>query len=80
VPAAALAAAIRRTAPAAVVLWAQMPDTADPELLRTLPRTRPQFRTYVGGPGWADRELPPRVVALGSLAGACTEICRTVAV
>jgi len=80
VPAEALAAAIRRTAPAAVVLWAQAPETADPDLLRMLPRTRPQFRTYVGGPGWADRELPPRVVALDSLAGACTEICRTVAV
>jgi DNA-binding transcriptional MerR regulator len=80
VPTRALVAAIRRTAPAAVVLWAQAPETADPEVLRALPRTRPQFRTYVGGPGWADRELPPRVVALESLAGACTEICRAVAV
>ena len=29
-PAATLAAAIRRTAPAAVLLWSQLPDTADP--------------------------------------------------
>jgi hypothetical protein len=79
-PAEALVAAIRRTAPAAVVLWSQTPDTADLELLRALPRTRPQFRTYVGGPGWAGRELPPRVVELESLAGACAEICRAVAV
>jgi transposase-like protein len=79
-PVDALVAAIRRTAPAAVVLWSQTPDTADPDLLQALPRTRPQFRTYVAGPGWAGRELPARVVELTSLAGACTEISRAVAV
>lgn len=69
-PADALVAAIRRTAPAAVVLWSQLPGTADLEVLRVLPRTRPRFRMFVAGPGWAGVELPPRMVLLGSLAEA----------
>jgi transposase-like protein len=73
-PVPALTTAIRRTAPAAVFLWSQMAETADVEVLRALPRTRPRFGTYVGGPGWADRDLPPRVVRLESLAQACAEI------
>jgi MerR family transcriptional regulator, light-induced transcriptional regulator len=79
-PADALAAAIRRTAPAAVVLWSQTAATADPDLLRALPRTRPQFRTYAAGPGWAGCTLPPQVQELDSLVGACAEITRAVAV
>ncbi|MCO1654909.1 MerR family transcriptional regulator [Pseudonocardia sp. S2-4] len=79
-PAAALVAAVRRTAPAAVFLWAQVARTADVEVLRALPRTRPRFRTYVGGPGWSGRELPPRVPVLTSLASACEEISGAVAV
>jgi DNA-binding transcriptional MerR regulator len=51
-PADALIAAIRRTAPLAILLWSQLPDTADPDLLTSLPRTRPGFRTFVAGPGW----------------------------
>ena len=48
----ALAAAVRRTAPAAVVLWAQLPRYADPGVISALPRTRQQVRLFVGGPGW----------------------------
>lgn len=48
----ALAAAVRRTAPSAVVLWAQLPRYADPGVLAALPRTRQQVRLFVGGPGW----------------------------
>ncbi len=66
----ALVAAIRRTAPVAVVLWSQLSETADPDLLRRLPRTRPLFRTFVAGPGWGGVVLPLRVVELESLAGA----------
>lgn len=69
-PVEALVSAIRRTAPAAVVLWAQLPDAADVDVLRSLPRTRPRFRTFVAGAGWIDVDLPPRVVQLGSLADA----------
>ncbi|SFR09212.1 MerR HTH family regulatory protein [Lentzea waywayandensis] len=48
----ALAAAVRRTAPSAVVLWAQLPRYADPGVITALPRTRQQVRLFVGGPGW----------------------------
>jgi hypothetical protein len=51
-PAEALAAAIRRTAPAAVVLWAQLAQYADPSLVGKLPRTRQRFRLFLAGPGW----------------------------
>lgn len=69
-PSEALIAAVRRTAPAAVVLWAQLRSSADAGTLYSLPRTRPRFRTYVAGPGWLGVELPPRIVRLGSLADA----------
>jgi DNA-binding transcriptional MerR regulator len=77
-PSDALVAAIRRTAPAAVVLWSHTPPTADLGLLRSLPRTRPRFRIYAAGPGWAHSELPPRVGRLDSLAAAGRELTATV--
>jgi MerR family transcriptional regulator, light-induced transcriptional regulator len=77
-PADALVAAIRRTAPAAVVLWAQSEGTADPGVLRALPRTRPRFRTYAAGPGWDGVALPPRVGLLDSLAVAERELVAAV--
>jgi DNA-binding transcriptional MerR regulator len=79
-PIPALVAAVRRTAPAAVVLWAQVADTADVGALRALPRLRPRMRTYVAGPGWTGQRLPPRVPVLESLGGACAEITRAVTV
>ncbi|SDJ72091.1 MerR HTH family regulatory protein [Lentzea albidocapillata subsp. violacea] len=51
-PVDALAVAVRRTAPSAVVLWAQLPRYADPGVISALPRTRQQVRVFVGGPGW----------------------------
>lgn len=66
-PADALAAAVRRTAPAAVVLWSQLTSTADLAVLTGLPVTRPRYRTFVAGPGWDGASLPPGVEMLGSL-------------
>lgn len=74
----ALVAAIRRTAPAAVVLWSQLPPTADVDVVAALPRTRPRFRTFVAGPGWADTKLPPRVVRLDSLSDAERDLAAAV--
>jgi hypothetical protein len=56
-PADALAAAIRRTAPSAVVLWAHAPRHADPALAKKLPTNRTRCRLLFAGPGWpvADR-------------------------
>ncbi|WP_424569127.1 MerR family transcriptional regulator [Streptomyces sp. CH-036] len=65
VPAGALEDAIRRTGPAAVVLWAQSRKTASPALVARLPalewgvrgaRRRPVV--CVAGPGWAGRQPP----------------------
>lgn len=69
-PASALVAAVRRTAPAAVVLWSQLSPTADVGVIAALPVTRPRFRTYVAGPGWDGAALPRGVEQLGSLAEA----------
>jgi MerR family transcriptional regulator, light-induced transcriptional regulator len=66
----ALVAAVRRTAPAAVVLWSQLPASADVALLEALPETRPRSRTFVAGPGWADVGLPAQVQRLTTLVGA----------
>ncbi|WP_308283074.1 MerR family transcriptional regulator [Pseudonocardia nigra] len=79
-PAEALRAAVRRTAPAAIVLWAQVADTADVDALRSLPRTRPRFRTFVAGPGWAARPLPPRTVRLDALGQAAAALADAVLV
>ncbi|MHA6624571.1 MerR family transcriptional regulator [Pseudonocardia sichuanensis] len=79
-PADALAAAARRTAPAAVVLWAQLGETADGDVLRALPRTRPRFRTFVAGPGWVDADVPRPIVRLASLTAALAAISDTVLV
>jgi hypothetical protein len=73
-PPTALATAIRRSAPAAVLLWSQLSSTADAEALRSLPRTRPGYRGFVAGPGWAGVELPPQVARLASLEEATAEL------
>ncbi len=77
-PTDALVAAIRRTAPAAVVLWSQLPVTADVDVLRFLPRTRPRFRTFVAGPGWSDVDVPARIGRLESLGEAWAAISAAV--
>jgi DNA-binding transcriptional MerR regulator len=73
-PADALAAAARRTAPAAVVLWSLRPETADPRMISTMPRTRPRYRTFAAGPGWAGATLPQRTGRLTSLRAAVATI------
>jgi DNA-binding transcriptional MerR regulator len=73
-PADALAAAARRTAPVAVVLWSLRPETADPRMLSTMPRTRPRYRTFAAGPGWAGAALPERTARLTSLRAAVATI------
>lgn len=79
-PVDALAAAARRTAPVAVVLWSLRPDTADPRMLATMPRTRPRFRTFVAGPGWSGAALPKRTGRLTSLRAAVATISAAVLV
>jgi DNA-binding transcriptional MerR regulator len=73
-PADALGAAIRRIAPAAVFLWAQLPRYAHCQLLTELPRTRQRIRLFVGGPGWHQSKLPPHAEPLDSLSAAVDRI------
>ncbi|MBM7770256.1 hypothetical protein JOD54_000460 [Actinokineospora baliensis] len=65
VPDAALTAAVRRTAPAAVVVWAQVPVPAT--ALAKVPRTSQRVHVFAGGPGWAEADLPPRAERLDDL-------------
>jgi MerR family transcriptional regulator, light-induced transcriptional regulator len=66
-PEASLRAAVHRTGPVAVFLWAHGPGPHLPGLFADLPQTRPGCRWFVGGPGWAGQDLPPEVEAGGSL-------------
>ncbi len=63
VPQEAFVAAVRRSGPAAVFVWSQMPATADPLVLTSLPVLRPAAVVVAGGPGWDPAGTPADVVA-----------------
>ena len=69
-PGSALQAAVRRTGPAALFVWSQLPGTADPSVLEALPVTRPPTAVVVGGPGWVPDRLPRRVTVAADLSHA----------
>ncbi len=71
VPPRALQAAVTRTGPVAVAVWAQSLETGDPDQLTGL-LTGPHrpFLVAVAGPGWAKHGLPDEVVLLTGLAEA----------
>jgi MerR family transcriptional regulator, light-induced transcriptional regulator len=77
-PAHALASAVRRTGPAALFVWSQLPGTADPAVLAGLPVTRPPTAVVVGGPGWEPSRLPTRVRLAGDLREALALVERAV--
>ncbi len=63
----ALASAVRRLGPAAVLVWSQMEETADPRALAAMPATRPPVTVLIAGPGWRtlnDAAGPIRVAGL----------------
>ena len=60
-PADALQAAVRRTGPALLFLWSQLPATADPQVVAQLPVMKPPTAVVVGGPGWERRTVPAHV-------------------
>jgi MerR family transcriptional regulator, light-induced transcriptional regulator len=70
----ALAAAVRRTAPAAVALWAHLPRYAWAAVFDHIPKTRQPVRLFAAGPGWFATELPSRVERLDDLPGAVDRI------
>ena len=66
-PSEALVQAVRRTGPAAVFVWSQLPGTADAAVLDSMPVTRPATAVLVGGPGWVPDRLPRRVTVAADL-------------
>jgi DNA-binding transcriptional MerR regulator len=66
-PADVLAVAVRRSAPAAVVLWTRREGPADPRLFDRVSRGRARNRLFACGPGWDRGTLPPHVELLGDI-------------
>jgi hypothetical protein len=69
-----LAAAVRRTGPAAVFLWSQMSASGDPAALPDLLPRRPGARLLLGGPGWQRDGLPARARLVRTLPEAVVEV------
>lgn len=65
-PGEALAQAMRRIGPCAVMLWSQSQETGDRAYLEHLPELRPEPLILLGGPGWPHPgdQLRPRVSGL----------------
>lgn len=76
-PRRALADAVRRSGPAAVLVSATMP-VEEPDALSELPRLRPAPRLFVGGPGWAGVALPAGTSRLRSLAESVEKVSAVV--
>jgi len=70
VPIDAMVEAVRRTGPAVVVLWSQVPETANPEVFTRLLALGRPVRLVAAGPGWqgqARRRMPSGVAMPTSL-------------
>lgn len=76
-PLEAISGMVKRSAPPAVFLWAQLSQNCDPRFFTELPTVRPAPRVILGGPGW-DREICSDVVIADDLTHACAEIERAV--
>ncbi len=76
-PHGAVQAAVERTVPPAIFLWASLKENGNPSFFRTLPTVRPAPRIVLGGPGW-DRDSCTGVVLAEDLSQACLEIERAV--
>ena len=68
VPAQAVGDAITRTGPAALVLWSQLPGSADPaQWPHVLSSRQRPLLVAAAGPGWQSDQLPDGVTPLGSI-------------
>ena len=76
-PIEAISAIVKRSAPPAVFLWAQLNKNGDPEILAELPNVRPAPRIVIGGRGWGSAN-PKNAVFVEDLVEACEEIQRAV--
>lgn len=69
-PTLAFVAAVRRTGPCVVLLWAHLPSTTGLELLDAMPVLRPPTFVVTGGQGWPVESLPGGVAYATGLAHA----------
>jgi len=76
-PLEAISGMVKRSAPPAIFLWAQLSRNSDSKFLTDLPAIRPAPRVIVGGPGW-NPEICTDVVVAQDLTHACAEIERAV--
>ena len=76
-PIEAISAVVKRSAPPAIFLWAQLNKNGNHELLAELPSIRPAPRIVLGGPGWSRNVAKPAVL-VEDLLEACEEISRAV--
>jgi hypothetical protein len=77
-PLTALRAAVRRTGPAALMVWAHAAGSADVQVLDALPVLRPPVAVLAGGVGWVGRRLPARVTYAPDLASAVGLVTRAI--
>lgn len=73
VPTSALVSAVKKTGPAAVLVWSQMTQTGNPQVLTELPNLRPTPLVIAAGPGWQS-ELPAGVLRSRNMADALNRI------
>lgn len=76
-PIEAINAVVKRSAPPAIFLWAQLNKNGDFTALDQLPSIRPAPRVVIGGPGWG-APTPKSAVHVDDLVEACEEILRAV--
>ncbi len=76
-PQSALNEVIRRSAPPAIFLWAQLKENASLDFVHDIPAIRPAPRIIVGGPGWLGTDCNNAVYA-SDLVSARQEIARAI--
>jgi hypothetical protein len=74
VPLDALSAAVRRLRPAVLVLFSQLPATADPGAVAAVPPLRPAVRVLLAGAGWHPHAAPPRAEFVADLPAAVERV------
>ena len=76
-PLEAISTMVKRSAPPAVFLWAQLQENGVEKFFKDIPAVRPAPRLVLGGPGWSECNLG-NVVHAQDLTHACAEIERAV--
>ena len=76
-PISAVGAVVKKSAPPAVFLWAQLAKNGKSEVIGDIPKIRPAPRIILGGPGWR-KSSRKSVVRVDCLDSAIIEITRAV--